>query len=239
MLAECPINTVMMCQINKNFMNQEINELIMLIIGVITLKPTEEQKANPDLKELIADFVTAQVRALSFIAYFKTHKDLIATHSDLLVEGILQLLRNCPAELVSVRKELLTISRHIIGDLRQSKKNKDYFSSFLNIKLFLFEKKMKEFLPYITQFFDESTFCSTGYTASELLRSSACSIVVELVHNVRKQLNYNDLCKAITYFSKSIHDPFLYISLQQTCCRVLFSLIECVKAKEQENINVS
>lgn len=120
-LAECPLNTVMMCQIHKNnFMNQEITELIMLIISVITLKPTDEQKANPDLKELIADFVTAQVRALSFIAYFKGHKDLIANHSDLLVDGILQLLKNCPAELVSVRKELLAISRHIIGDLRQS-----------------------------------------------------------------------------------------------------------------------
>lgn len=73
-LAECPINTVMMCQIHKNFLNQEIGEIIMLIINVITLKPSEEQKMNPDLKELIADFVTAQVRALSFIAYFKSHK---------------------------------------------------------------------------------------------------------------------------------------------------------------------
>lgn len=98
---------------------------------------------------------------------------------------------------------------------------------------------VSEFLPYIAQFFDESTFCSTGYTASELLRSSACSIVVDLVHNVRKQLSYTDLCKAITYFSKSIHDPLLYISIQQMCCRVLFGLIECIKAKEQENINVT
>jgi hypothetical protein len=73
-LAECPFNTVMMCQIHKNFMNQEISDIIMLIISVITLKPTDEQKSNPDLKELIADFVTAQVRALSFIAYFKNHK---------------------------------------------------------------------------------------------------------------------------------------------------------------------
>lgn len=124
MLAECPVNTVMMCQIHKNYMNQEITDLIILIVNVITLKPTEEQKANPDLKELIADFVTAQVRALSFIAYFKIYKDVINNNSDLLVDGILQLLRNCPAELVSIRKELLAISRHIIGDLRQSLKLK-------------------------------------------------------------------------------------------------------------------
>lgn len=48
-------------------------------------------------------------------------KELIANNSDLLVDGILQLLKNCPPELVSIRKELLGISRHIISDYRQSK----------------------------------------------------------------------------------------------------------------------
>ena len=94
-------------------------------------------------------------------------------------------------------------------------------------------------MPYITQFFDETTFCSTGYTASESLRPNASSIVADLVHNVRKQLSYPELCKAITYFSKSLHDPLLYINLQHMCCRVLLSLIECVKFKDQENVNVS
>lgn len=93
-------------------------------------------------------------------------------------------------------------------------------------------------MPYITLFFDDATFCGTGYTASESLRSNACSIVADLVHNVGRQLPYNDLCKAITYFSKSLHDPLLNINLQQMCCRVLLSLIDCIKQKEQEsNVN--
>jgi hypothetical protein len=37
-------------------------------------------------------------------------------NSDQVVNGIIQLLKNCPPELVSVRKDLLAISRHIIGD---------------------------------------------------------------------------------------------------------------------------
>ena len=41
-------------------------------------------------------------------------------NSDLIVTGILQLLKNCPPELVSVRKDLLAISRHIISDFRLS-----------------------------------------------------------------------------------------------------------------------
>lgn len=93
-------------------------------------------------------------------------------------------------------------------------------------------------MPYLNQFFDETTFCSTGYTASESLRTSACSIVVDYVHNVRKQLSYPDLCKALNYFSKSLHDPLLHINLQQMCCRVLLTLIDCIKAKDPDNLFV-
>ena len=108
---------------------------------------------------------------------------------------------------------------------------------YINILLLLLYCYL-EFLLYINQFFDETTFCSTGYTASESLRTSACSIVADYVHNVRKQLTFLDLCKAITYFSKSLHDPLLNISLQHMCCRVLLSLIECIKAKDPENLYV-
>jgi transformation/transcription domain-associated protein len=92
----------------------------------------------------------------------------------------------------------------------------------------------QEFLPHIGQFFDETFFCSSGYTASESLRSNAASIVAELVHNARKQLTYQEICKAFTYFSKSLHDPLLHINLQHMCCKVLLSLIESVKSKENE-----
>lgn len=119
-LAELPINTVTMYQNHKNYLNQEIGDIILLIANIITLKPNDEQRANQDLKEVISDFVTAQVRALSFIAYFKNHQDYLKNNSDLFVEGILQLLRNCPPELVSIRKDLLSISRHIISDQKQS-----------------------------------------------------------------------------------------------------------------------
>ena len=73
-LAECPLTTVMMYQYNKGFLNQEIGEIISLVANVIALQPTEEQRLNPDNKEIYADFVTAQVKALSFLAFFKANK---------------------------------------------------------------------------------------------------------------------------------------------------------------------
>ena len=84
-------------------------------------------------------------------------------------------------------------------------------------------------MPHLSELFDESLFCSSGYTASESLRSSAYSVVSDLVHHVRKELSYEDLCKAIQYISKGIHDPSLNINLQHMCCKVLLSLMETIR----------
>lgn len=119
-LAELPLHTVVMYQNHKGYLNQEIGDIIVLIANMIVLKPSEEQRQSLDLKEVISDFVTAQVRALSFIAYFKSHQDYLKNNADAFVEGILQLFRNCPPELVTIRKDLLAISRHVITDQKQS-----------------------------------------------------------------------------------------------------------------------
>ena len=74
MLADCPLTTVMLYQYNKAYLNQDISDLIPLVAAVIALQPSEEQRQNPDNKEIYADFVTAQVKALSFLAFFKSHK---------------------------------------------------------------------------------------------------------------------------------------------------------------------
>jgi len=64
----------MMYQIYKNFLAHEIREMIALIANLIALQATEDQRTNFDLKEVNADFVSGQVKALSFIVYFKSHK---------------------------------------------------------------------------------------------------------------------------------------------------------------------
>ena len=77
-LAESPMNTILMFQMNKNLLSQDIPEVILLIANLIVLQPTEEQRSNPNNKEINADFVAAQVKALSFLAYFmKSHKVII------------------------------------------------------------------------------------------------------------------------------------------------------------------
>jgi len=49
-------------------------------------------------------------------------QDILQSNADLIVNGIIQLIKNCPSELASMRKELLAVSRHlIISDLKTSK----------------------------------------------------------------------------------------------------------------------
>ena len=63
---------------------------------------------------MIANFVTAQVRALSFIAYFKNHQDYLKNNANLYVNGVLDLFKTCPPELVfTIRAiELYVESQH-------------------------------------------------------------------------------------------------------------------------------
>lgn len=74
-LAECPMNTIMMFQMNKSLLGQDIPDFIPLISNLISLQPTDEQRLNPNNKEIYGDFVTAQVKVLSFLVYFmKSYK---------------------------------------------------------------------------------------------------------------------------------------------------------------------
>ena len=57
-LPEYPLTTVMMYQYNRNYLNQEISEIILLIANIIALQPTDEQRLALDNKEIFADFVT-------------------------------------------------------------------------------------------------------------------------------------------------------------------------------------
>jgi hypothetical protein len=43
-LAECPMNTILMFQMNKNLLSHDIPDVILLIANLIALQPSEEQK---------------------------------------------------------------------------------------------------------------------------------------------------------------------------------------------------
>lgn len=75
-------------------------------------------------KEAFVDFIAAQIKTLSFLAYIiRIYQEAVNSHSAQLVKGMLSLLTLCPVEVAHLRKELLIAARHILAtDLRNSKR---------------------------------------------------------------------------------------------------------------------
>jgi hypothetical protein len=73
-------------------------------------------------KEVFVDFIAAQIKTLSFLAYIiRIYQEIVNTHAPQMVKGMLGLLTLCPQEAAHLRKELLIAAKHILAtDLRNS-----------------------------------------------------------------------------------------------------------------------
>lgn len=209
-LQELPIIVVLMYQLYKNNVHQDVAEFIPLIMMTITLQPSAQHKTNPGFnKEIFVDFIGAQIKTLSFLAYIiRIYQDAVATQAALMVKGILSLLTLCPMEVAHLRKELLIASRHILAtDLRL------------------------QFIPHMERLFDENLLFGKGWTTNESLRPLAYSTLADLVHHVRQHLPMADLSRAVHLFAKNVHDESLPTSIQTMSCKLLLNLVECIRQR--------
>ncbi|CAI5659383.1 transformation/transcription domain-associated protein isoform X2 [Oreochromis niloticus] len=216
-LAELPIIVVLMYQLYKLNIHNVVSEFVPLIMNTIMLQVSPQARQHKLYnKELYADFIAAQIKTLSFLAYIiRIYQDLVAKYSQQMVKGMLQLLTNCPSETAHLRKELLIAAKHILTtDLRS------------------------QFIPCMDKLFDESILIGSGYTARETLRPLAYSTLADLVHHVRQNLTLTDLSLAVQLFAKNIDDESLPSNIQTMSCKLLLNLVDCIRSKsEQENGN--
>uniref|UniRef100_A0A3P9K6T0 Transformation/transcription domain-associated protein n=1 Tax=Oryzias latipes TaxID=8090 RepID=A0A3P9K6T0_ORYLA len=216
-LAELPIIVVLMYQLYKLSIHNVVSEFVPLIMNTIMLQVSPQARQHKLYnKELYADFIAAQIKTLSFLAYIiRIYQDLVAKYSQQMVKGMLQLLSNCPPETAHLRKELLIAAKHILTtDLRS------------------------QFIPCMDKLFDEAILIGSGYTARETLRPLAYSTLADLVHHVRQNLPLTDLSLAVQLFAKNIDDESLPSNIQTMSCKLLLNLVDCIRSKsEQENGN--
>ncbi|XP_011505966.1 PREDICTED: transformation/transcription domain-associated protein [Ceratosolen solmsi marchali] len=216
-LQELPIIVVLMYQIYKQNVHQDVSDFIPLIMTTITLQPSPQHRASPGFnKEVFVDFMGAQIKTLSFLAYIiRIYQDVVAQHSTMMVKGMLGLLSLCPMEVAHLRKELLIAARHILAtDLRT------------------------KFVPHMERLFDEEVLLGHGWTTYESLRPLAYSTLADLVHHVRQLLPLSDLARAVHLFSKNVHDQSLPTSIQTMSCKLLLNLVECIRQRsDAENSN--
>lgn len=213
-VQELPIIVVLMYQLYKHNVHQEVLNFIPLIMETIVLQPTATQRESPTFnKEMFVEFMGAQIKTLAFLAYIiRMYQDTIAAHSHLLVKGIIGLLSSCPAEVASLRKELVIATRHILA-------------TELRIK----------FVPFMDRLFDEDVLLGRGWTVHESLRPLAYSTLADLVHHVRQLLPLSDLSIAVQLFSKNVHDDSLPTGIQTVSCKLLLNLVDCIRQRSEND----
>ncbi|XP_025986851.1 transformation/transcription domain-associated protein [Solenopsis invicta] len=209
-LQELPIIVVLLNQLYKQNVYQDVSDFVPIVITTISLQPSLQHRSSPGFnKEVFVDFMGAQVKTLSFLAYvIRPYQDLISQNSTMLVKGILGLFTLCPMEVAHLRKELVIASRHILAtDLRN------------------------HFIPHMEIFFNEDIFIGHGWTAHEALRPLAYSTLADLVHHVRLQLPLNDVSKAVHLYGKNLLDQTLPTAVQMVSCKLLMNLVDTVRQR--------
>ncbi|CZR69557.1 related to the component Tra1 of the SAGA complex [Phialocephala subalpina] len=221
-LAECPIIVVSIFQVYRNTVGPNVKLFVPLIKSVLLLqaKPQEQAHADaaakgtiftgvsPNIRNRAAfgEFITAQVKTMSFLAYLlRVYSQQLTDFLPTLPNIVVRLLKDCPREKSGARKELLVAIRHIIN--------------FNFRKIFL--KKIDELL-------DERTLIGDGLTVYETMRPLAYSMLADLIHHVRDALEPPQIRKTVEVYTKNLQDSFPGTSFQTMSAKLLLNMAECI-----------
>ncbi|KAH9209380.1 hypothetical protein DL95DRAFT_526909 [Leptodontidium sp. 2 PMI_412] len=221
-LAECPIIVVSIFQVYRTTVGANVRLFVPLIKSVLLLqaKPQEQAHADaaakgtiftgvsPNIRNRAAfgEFITAQVKTMSFLAYLlRVYSQQLTDFLPTLPNIVVRLLKDCPREKSGARKELLVAIRHIIN---------------FNFR--------KIFLTKIDELLDERTLIGDGLTVYETMRPLAYSMLADLIHHVRDALEPQQIRKTVEVYTKNLQDSFPGTSFQTMSAKLLLNMAECI-----------
>ncbi|PWN50372.1 hypothetical protein IE53DRAFT_368968 [Violaceomyces palustris] len=228
-LTECPIAIVLIFQSYRSVVAQAINVFVPLIVEqCLSLQARPQREAHeaakargeifvgvaPGIKNraLYTDMVVAQVKTMSFLAYvLRGSAPVMRPFAHILPEVSVRLLKDCPPEASSTRKELLVATRHVLST--------EYRAHFVG---------------QIDTLLDERVLVGTGVTSHETQRPLAISMLADLVHHVRQELGPAQLVRVVRIHSQILHDPTLAPSIQTMCVKLLLNLVETILTKHPD-----
>ncbi|KAF7559003.1 hypothetical protein G7046_g5162 [Stylonectria norvegica] len=221
-ISECPIIVVSIFQIYRNMVQPNVKKFVPLIQSVLCLQAAAQKQAHvdaaargtihtgvsPAIKNRVAfgDFITAQVKTMSFLAYLlRQYSSQLTEFLQTLPDIVVRLLKDCPREKSGTRKELLVAIRHIIN---------------YNFR--------KIFLDKIDELLDERTLTGDGLTVYETMRPLAYSMLADLIHHVRESLKPEQIRKTVEVYTKNLQDDFPGTSFQTMSAKLLLNMAECI-----------
>ncbi|KAK4242261.1 hypothetical protein C8A03DRAFT_11533 [Achaetomium macrosporum] len=221
-LAECPIVVVSIFQVHRQTVPQNIKAFVPLIKSTLLCQAKAQDQAHkdaaargtihtgvtPNIKNRAAfgDFITAQVKTMSFLAYLlRQYSNYLTDFLPSLPEITVRLLKDCPREKSGARKELLVAIRHIIN---------------FNFR--------KIFVPKIDELLDERTLIGDGLTVYESMRPLAYSMLADLIHHVRESLSPEQIRKTVQVYTRNLQDNFPGTSFQTMSAKLLLNMAEFI-----------
>jgi transformation/transcription domain-associated protein len=227
-LAECPIIVVSIFQVYRTSVATNVKAFVPLIKTVLLLQAKPQEQAHKDAaakgqiftgvspnirnRPAFGEFITAQVKTMSFLAYLlRVYAQQLTDFLPTLPDIVVRLLKDCPREKSGARKELLVAIRHIIN--------------FNFRKIFL--KKIDELL-------DERTLIGDGLTVYETMRPLAYSMLADLIHHVRDALEPAQIRKTVEVYTKNLQDSFPGTSFQTMSAKLLLNMAECIAKMEDK-----
>lgn len=221
-LAECPIIVVSIFQAHRSSVSANVKKFVPLIKEILLLQAKLQERAHAEAaaagtiftgvcKEIknraaFGEFITAQVKTMSFLAYLlRVYAQQLQDFLPTLPSVVVRLLKDCPREKSSARKELLVAIRHII--------NFNY---------------RKIFLPKIDELLDERTLIGDGLTVYEGMRPLAYSMLADLIHHVRESLSRDQIRRTIEVYTRNLHDNYPGTSFQTMSAKLLLNMAESI-----------
>lgn len=201
-------------------------DLSPLVMESIKIQPEPQRVAHAEAKErgeifvgvapgitnrdMYTELIKTQVKTMAFLAYVLrgSSQANVKDYLEVFPEACIRLLRDCPPEDVSTRKELLVATRHILtADSRSS------------------------FIPYIDTLLEERVLVGTGVSSREALRPLASSVVADLIHHVRNELPIAQLNRVVYVFSCNLNDATFSSSIQTMCAKLLNTIVDSIASK--------
>ncbi|KAH0547803.1 hypothetical protein FGG08_000060 [Glutinoglossum americanum] len=221
-LSECPIIVVSVFQAHRHCVHKNVKDFVPCIKEVLLLQAGPQQRehqnarthntiftgVSPNIKNRAAfgDFITAQVKTMSFLAYLlRVYAQQLSDFLPTLPEIVVRLLKDCPRERSGARKELLVAIRHIIN---------------FNFR--------KIFLKKIDDLLDDRVLIGDGLTVYETMRPLAYSMLADLIHHVRDALSRDQIRRTVEVYTKNLHDSFPGTSFQTMSAKLLLNMADCI-----------
>lgn len=234
-VSECPIIVVSIFQAHRNLAPKNVGKFTPKIRNTLLLQAGPQKRAHeeaeargeiftgiaPEIKfkgqtGAFGELVTAQVKTMSFLAYLlRAYQGTLADFLNALPNLTVRLLRDVPRSHTATRKELLVAIRHIIN---------------FNFRTM--------FLPVILPLLDPKTLVGDSLTAEVSLRPLAYTMLADLIHHVREQLQPEQISRVVSvYVSHLTGDDGIEVpgtSYQTMSAKLLLNMAECMSKIENQ-----